>query len=119
LADLTLGYGHERDVVSLSQIAELAGGLRRPNVRRALKALERLGLCGQSPAKGQSADQQSKDEQACYSWAQQQSGINLATGQASTEALLARIAHRGKPYEREIGRTHRGEQEEDGLPVSG
>jgi deoxyadenosine/deoxycytidine kinase len=26
--------------------------------------------------------------------------------QASTEALLARIAHRGKPYEREIGRTY-------------
>lgn len=38
------------------------------------------------PAKGQSKEQQSKDEQACYQWAQQESGINLATGQVNTEA---------------------------------
>ena len=63
LADLTCGYGKDRDTVSLGQIAEHAGmftpaadGEQRPevrHVRRALKTLEALGLYGQAPAEGQ------------------------------------------------------------------
>lgn len=53
LADLTRGYGHERDVVSLSQIADHAGQLRRPHVARALRVLAAKGLYGQAPAQGQ------------------------------------------------------------------
>jgi len=63
LADLTRGYGRDRDAVSLSQIADLAGmftmaadGARRyevRHVRRALKTLAVLGLCGQAPTSGQ------------------------------------------------------------------
>jgi len=54
LADLTRGYGRERDVVSIGQIAEHTGNLRRPHVVRALHVLEESGLYGQAPAKGQS-----------------------------------------------------------------
>jgi len=63
LADLTRGYGRDRDIVSLSQIADLAGifivaadGAKRRDirhVRRALKTLAALGLCGQAPTEGQ------------------------------------------------------------------
>lgn len=59
LADLTLGYGKARDVVSLSQIAERAGmyamqpdGARRPDcshVARALKRLKERGLYCSAP----------------------------------------------------------------------
>ena len=38
------------------------------------------------PAKGQSKDLQAKDEEACYQWAQQQTGISLAAGAPNTEA---------------------------------
>jgi hypothetical protein len=63
LADLTRGYGRERDEVSLSQIAEKAGmfshgpdGKQYPNcahVARALKVLARLGLYGSAGGNGQ------------------------------------------------------------------
>ncbi len=52
LADLTLGYGKQKDTVSLSQIAEVAG-MRRNNVARTLKQLKALGLCGQSKTRTQ------------------------------------------------------------------
>lgn len=45
LADLTIGYGKERDVVSLGQIAERAGMTRR-HVSRALERLKKLKLYG-------------------------------------------------------------------------
>jgi hypothetical protein len=64
VADLTLGYGRERDAVSLTQIAAQAGMFtggpgptNRPDVRhvtRALKRLAALGLYGQAPGRGQS-----------------------------------------------------------------
>jgi hypothetical protein len=38
------------------------------------------------PAKGQTKDVQAKDEQACYAWAQQQTGITLVAGTPNTEA---------------------------------
>ena len=53
LADLTRGYGKERDSVSLSQIADRAGGLTRPHVCRALEILATKGLYGQTDALGQ------------------------------------------------------------------
>ena len=53
LADLTLGFGKDRDEVSLSQIANVAG-MGRPHVARALATLRKLGLVGQVPGKGQS-----------------------------------------------------------------
>ncbi|MCX5654215.1 MAG: replication protein [Planctomycetota bacterium] len=63
LADLTWGYGKERDEVSLSQIAEHAGmfstdrngrqNLDIPHTNRALKELARLGLYGSADGKGQ------------------------------------------------------------------
>ena len=53
LADLTRGYQKGRDVVSLSQIAERAGGLSRPHVSRALGVLSEKGLYGQADAPGQ------------------------------------------------------------------
>lgn len=38
------------------------------------------------PAKGQAAEQQNKDEDECYAWAKQQTGIDpVATAQAPTE----------------------------------
>lgn len=46
LADLTIGYGKEKDTVSLGQIAD-AASMDRPHVVRALKCLSRLGLYGQ------------------------------------------------------------------------
>jgi len=52
LADLTIGYGRERDVVSLGQIVELAG-VEGPHVCRALRKLETLGLYGHEPGEGQ------------------------------------------------------------------
>ncbi len=52
LADMTLGYGKTRDVVSLGQIADRAGMIRC-HVVRALKRLADLGLYGQSRARGQ------------------------------------------------------------------
>ena len=45
LADLTIGYGKGRDVVSLGQIAERAGMTRR-HVSRALERLKKLKLYG-------------------------------------------------------------------------
>jgi len=63
LADLTWGYGRDRDEVSLSQIAEHAGmfltdpdGETRPDrahVVRALKRLEKCGLYGCASGEGQ------------------------------------------------------------------
>jgi hypothetical protein len=63
LADLTLGWGKTRDVVSLSQIANHAGMFYeaedgsqcadRAHVCRALRALAAAGLCGSAPSKGQ------------------------------------------------------------------
>src|SRR5262245_21348586 len=38
------------------------------------------------PAKGQTADQQKQDEQACYGWAKEQSGIDPATVTANTDS---------------------------------
>jgi hypothetical protein len=38
------------------------------------------------PAKGQTADQQKQDEQACYTWAQQQSGIDPAAVKANPDS---------------------------------
>jgi hypothetical protein len=38
------------------------------------------------PAKGQTADQQKQDEQACYAWAKEQSGIDPATVTANTDS---------------------------------
>jgi hypothetical protein len=52
LADLTVGYGKRSDVVSLAQIAEHAGGMRRQHVLRALKRLATLGLYAQAAAGG-------------------------------------------------------------------
>jgi len=46
LADLTLGYGNAKDVVSLGQIAEFSGVNRR-HLTRALQQLEAMGLYGQ------------------------------------------------------------------------
>ena len=46
LADLTVGYGKAKDVVSLGQIAETAG-IKRPHVARALKRLRQLDLYGE------------------------------------------------------------------------
>ena len=53
LADLTHGFQNARDVVSLSQIAERAGGLTRPHVSRGLNVLSKKGLYGQADARGQ------------------------------------------------------------------
>jgi hypothetical protein len=63
LADLTWGYGKERDEVSISQIAEHAGMfstgpdgrqcLDTPHTNRALKELAGLGLCGSASGEGQ------------------------------------------------------------------
>lgn len=38
------------------------------------------------PAKGQSADQQKQDEQGCYTWAQEQSGIDPAAVKANPDS---------------------------------
>jgi hypothetical protein len=40
------------------------------------------------PAKGQSAEQQAKDEQECYAWAQQQTGVD-PTKKANTDSAAA------------------------------
>ena len=53
LADLTLGYGRQRDAVSLEAIGSRAGGLRRHHVVRALHGLAAKGLYGQAPTRGQ------------------------------------------------------------------
>jgi len=47
LADLTLGYGKEQDVVSLGQISNHSN-VSRPNTVRSLKQLKALGLYNQS-----------------------------------------------------------------------
>lgn len=52
LADLTRGFGRDRDAVSLGQIAQHAGGMRRPHVVRALHALQTKGLYGQAAVRG-------------------------------------------------------------------
>ena len=52
LADLTIGYGKEKDTVSLGQIAD-ATGMDRPHVVRALKCLSQLGLYGQEKVSSQ------------------------------------------------------------------
>ena len=54
LADLTHGFGRDRDTVSLGQIAQQAGGMRRPHVVRALHSLAERGLYGQRQANGKS-----------------------------------------------------------------
>ena len=38
------------------------------------------------PAKGQTADQQKQDEQACYTWAQEQSGIDPVAVKANPDS---------------------------------
>ncbi len=38
------------------------------------------------PAKGQSADQQKKDEAACHEWAEANTGLDLVAGQVDAEA---------------------------------
>jgi len=48
LADLTVGFGKTKDLVSLSQIAEHAA-LTTPQVARALRRLKGLALCGDAP----------------------------------------------------------------------
>ena len=52
LADLTIGYGKEKDRVSLGQIAEIAG-IERSHVVRALKRLTELGLYQQEQVSSQ------------------------------------------------------------------
>jgi hypothetical protein len=46
------------------------------------------------PAKGQTADQQKQDEQGCYAWAKEQSGIDPATVKANPDS--AKEAAKGK-----------------------
>jgi DNA-binding MarR family transcriptional regulator len=55
LADLTVGRGRDRDTVSMSDIAALLGGVSRPNVARAFRALERKGLVGQVGTPGKAS----------------------------------------------------------------
>ena len=38
------------------------------------------------PSKGQTPDQQAKDEAACYSWAESQTGLTMGTGKVDTQA---------------------------------
>ena len=54
LADLTRGYGKERDAVSLGQIGERAG-MERKHVVRALRLLGNLGLYARGKPVGQTA----------------------------------------------------------------
>lgn len=48
------------------------------------------------PAKGQAKDVQAKDEQECYAWAQQQTGIDLAKGPPDVEAAGKAAAEQAK-----------------------
>ncbi len=51
------------------------------------------------PAKGQSANQQKKDEDACYGWAETNTGLTLAAGQVDAAAAgkaSAESAGKGK-----------------------
>lgn len=52
LADLTRGYGKDRDTVSLGQIADKTG-ISQPHVAHAMKQLAGKGLSGGAPGKGQ------------------------------------------------------------------
>jgi len=53
LADLTIGFGKRKVVVSVSQIGKVAGIPDRGHVQRALNRLAGLGLYGQCEADGQ------------------------------------------------------------------
>ncbi len=44
------------------------------------------------PAKGQTAEQQKKDEAACYEWAETNTGLTLAVGSVDTEAAAKNAA---------------------------
>jgi hypothetical protein len=46
------------------------------------------------PAKNQSADQQKQDEQPCYVWARDQSGIDPAAVKASPDSALVRAMNK-------------------------
>jgi hypothetical protein len=48
-------------------------------------SLKSIGLLAY-PAKGQSAEQQAKDEAACSQWAESQTGIKITGGQVDTKA---------------------------------
>jgi len=68
-----------------SRLVAQEGGAASPTAAAASNPSASLGLYV-FPAKGQTADQQKQDESACYTWANEQSGIDPTKVTANTDS---------------------------------
>ena len=65
--------------------AQTASKTQAPAAPPAKPTLQQLGLVIY-PSKGQSPDQQAKDEAACYDWAEKQTGLTMGGGSVDAQA---------------------------------
>jgi len=69
-------------LLAVSVEAQTAAPTAPPAAKPTLKQLGMVIY----PSKGQTPDQQAKDEAACYSWAESQTGLTMGTGKVDTQA---------------------------------
>jgi len=80
-------------ISALALVGGLSTGARAQDSTAAPAASSQAGLATALglyvfPAKGQTPEQQSQDEQACYAWSKEQSGIDPATVKANPDSAM-------------------------------